>query len=575
MHTLDHDAFVMLDPAVEMLGVEVAGHRLLCHDHLEVGMAVPPGEGLSDFVATLTGEPVSVAALREGFDDQQLIDTMLATLRQHGFLHLTSRAAPSADELSLLRREAEEARRRTLCRTVALDLDAASAEEICARIEAEAAAPELHLRCARLADQAATLAELARRRQTGRLRLHHALVQVTDLTCGAAVVRSLRRLGAAVVVDGVPWPAPEHAIAGLDALTRACVPVHALMAPDRSLTDAAARARALDWGASVFLCGLHLELDADALWPATDATEADFVGVFEAARALEDAFGDTRIVNLPSDEILLGNATSASSPTALSDTSTRFRSAYLRWRVPLLKSIEAENTFSQTPEAEEKLVRPQEDLLPNQPELLRLGPGSVVVDVCGGNGRVARRLSPLVEDEGLVISVEMLRCVTDRARRFACERGFRNLQFRTGLAQRLPLPDATADAAVNEWTGAIWQLGLGRQMVAEMARVVRPGGRIAVTHRLVRLPLDRLGEPWVQFDDIYALMRSAFARPELTLVAERVWGQTVSTLVGEKATAWRKQYLPRVVNPFDVTYTDEEHAGPHADVCLTIVAERR
>ncbi len=575
MYTLSNDAFVMLDPAVEMLGVEVAEHRLLCHGYFEVGMAVPPGDGLSDFVIALAGKPISVGVLREGFDDQHLIDTMLAALRQHGFLHLTSQAAPSADELAQLRRIAENIRRTTLCRTVTLDLDAASADDIRARIEAEATAPELQLRCAQLANHAATLAELARLRQAGQLRLHHAMVETTDLTCGAEVVQSLRRLGAAVIVDGVPWPAPAYSIAGFDALTRAGVPVHALMVPDRSFIDAAARSRTLAWAGSVFLSGLCLKLDADALWPAAEATEDDFVGVFEAARSLEDAFGDMRIVNLPSDEVLLGNAASLSSPAALSDTADRFRIAYLRWRLPLLKAAEGDNTFSQTPEAEEKLVRLQEDLLPNHPELLRLGPGSVVVDVCGGNGRVARRLSPLVGHDGLVISVEMLRCVTDRARRFACEGGFTNLQFRTGLAERIPLPDATADAAVNEWTGAIWQLGLGPAMVSEMARVVRLGGRIAVTHRLVRLSLGRLGQPWVQFDDIYALMQSAFARPDLAVIAERVWGQTVSTLVGERVTAWRKHYIPRVVNPFDVTYTDDENPGPHADVCITIIAERR
>jgi SAM-dependent methyltransferase len=574
MFTLSDEAFVMLDPAVEMLGVEVAEHRLLCHGHFEVGLAVPPGEGLSDFVTALAGKPVRVGALREGFDDQHLIDTLLAALRQHGFLHLTSQAAPSDDELAQLRRTAEHIRPTTLRRTVALDLDAASADDVRARVEAEAAAPELRLRCARLADHAAALAELARLRQAGRLRLHHATVWTADLTGGADVAPSLRRLGAAVIVDGVPWPAPEHPIAGLDTLAHAGVPVHALMAPGRSFLDAAARARALAWAGSVFLSGLCLTLDADALWPTAEATEADFDGVFEAARALENAFGDLRIVNLPGDEVLLGNATSSSSPAALSDTANRFRTAYLRWRLPLLKSAEADNIWSQTPEAEEKVVRPQEDLLPNHPELLRLGPGSIVVDVCGGVGRVARRLSPLVGDDGLVVSVEMLRCLTDRARRFACERGFTNLQFRTGLAQRIPLPDATADAAVNEWTGAIWELGLGPAMVAEMARVVRPGGRIAVTHRLVRLPLARLGQPWVQYDDIYAWMRSAFTRPDLTVVAERIWGHTVPSMAGDKVTAWRKQYVPRLVNPLDVTFAAEENSGPQADVYLTIIAER-
>lgn len=572
---LSSEAFVILDPAVELLNVEVAGHRLLCHGYFEVGMAVPPGDGLADFVTDLAGKPVNVGALRKGFDDQRLVDTMLAALRQHGFLHLTSHTTLSAEELVQLRRVADDLRRTTRCRTITVDLETASVDNLRAEIDMEAIEPELQLRCARLADHAVTLAELTQLRQAGALRLHDAMIRTADLVGVADVVQSVRRLGAAVIVEGVPWPAPDGPIAGLDVLTRAGVPVLALMTPGPSFLDPVARARALAWAGSVFLTGLCLDLDADALWPATAATDDEFVAVLDAARALEDEIGDLRIVNLPSDEVLLGNATSPGSTAARSDNAQRFRSAYLRWRLPLLKAAEGDNTFSQTPDAEEKLVRREEDLLPNHPELLRVGPGSFIVDVCGGNGRVARRLSPLVGPDGLVVSVEMLRCVTDRARRFACELGFTNVQFRTGLAQRIPLPDAAADAAVNEWTGAIWQLGLGEAMVAEMARVVRPGGRVAVTHRLVRLSLDRLGEPWVQFEDIYALMRSAFARPELTIVAERVWGQTVSTLVGEKATAWRKHYLPRIVNPFDVTYSHEDAPGPRADVCLTIIAERR
>ncbi|KVN17153.1 hypothetical protein WT09_12970 [Burkholderia stagnalis] len=570
--TLGSDAFVMLDPAVEMLDVEIAEHRFLCHGYFEVGMAVPPGEGLSDFVAELAGKPVNVGALRKGFDDQHLIDTMLAALRQHGFLHVTSARVPSADELAQLRLLAAESRRTRLCHTIDVHLDTASADAIRARVEAESTAPQLHLRCARIGDHASTLAELARLRQAGLLRLHHTVVQAVDPGCDADVVQSLRRLDAGVIVDDVPWPAARP-IAGLDALTRAGVPVHARMAPNRSFLDAATRARAVAWAEGAGLCGLCVELDADALWPAGKASETDFVGVFEAVHALDETFGDVSIANLPSDEVVLGNA-SLPRPEGLSDIVARFRLAYLRWRLPLLKSFEGDNTFSQTPEAEEKLVRLREDLLPNHPELLDLGPGSVVVDVCGGNGRVARRLSPLVGPDGLVVSIEMLRCVTDRARRFACEQGYVNVQFRSGLAQRISLRDGSADAAVNEWTGAIWQLGLGPAMVAEMARVVRVGGRIAVTHRLVRLPLHRLGQPWVQFDDIYALMRAAFDRPDLTIVVERVWGQTVSTLAGERASAWRKHYVPRLVNPFDVTYTEDRDPGPHADVCLTIIAER-
>ena len=197
-----------------------------------------------------------------------------------------------------------------------------------------------------------------------------------------------------------------------------------------------------------------------------------------------------------------------------------------------------------------------------------------MVDVCGGLGRVARRLAPAVGQDGLIISIEMLRCLSDRARHFVREKKMTNVQFRTGLAQRIPLPDESVDAAVNEWTGAIWELGIGPAMVKEMARVVRPGGRIAVTHRLVQIPLTELGQPWVQYEDIYDWMRSAFAHPQLKVIAERVWGQVVASMAGEHATHWRKQYMPRLIDPDDLTYERDENPGVRADVYLTIVAER-
>ena len=572
---LRNDAFVMLDPAVEVLDAEIAENRLLCHGHFAVAMAVPPGEGLLAFVNALMGRPASVGALREEFDDQQLIDKMLASLSLHGFVHVTSSETPSLHDLARLRKTAEQRRNTALRRSVVIDLDGApSLEHQCARLNTNGAAPDVLLRCRRLGDHQNTLAELARRRQAGALRTHRTVLQTADLMCDYGSCHTLIRLGASVHLEGVPWPAAERPIPGLADLTRNCVAVHALMTPDLSILDEAVRARTNAWVRSAFISGLCLRFDADALWPAGTTDDA-FIAAFDAVRALEDDLGDVVMVNLPSDEVLLGNATSSACPDQMSGLASRFRMAYLRWRIPLLKSYEADNTWSQTPEAEDKLIRPQEDLLPTHPDLLLLRPGSVVVDVCGGVGRVARRLSRAVGPQGLIISIEMLRCLSNRAHHFAEQRHLTNLQFRPGLAQRIPLPDTTVDAAVNEWTGAIWELGLGPAMVKEMARVVRPGGRIAVTHRLIQLPLTALAQPWVQYDDIYERMRHAFAQPQLTIVAERVWGQIASSLVGEHASQWRKQYVPRLVDPHDMTYECDEHPGPRADVYLTIVAHRQ
>jgi ubiquinone/menaquinone biosynthesis C-methylase UbiE len=573
---LSSDAFVMLDPAVELLEAEVAEHRLLSHRYFEVGMVVPPGDGLLAFVTSLIEQPINLGVLRAQFDDQQMIDKMLASLRQHGFIHVTSQTKPAIAELAHLRSIAERTRDPMLRRSICFDLDAPiSIGHLSGRLNAEVHPPEVLLRCERLADHKWTLSELARLRKAGAIRMHQTVVQTGDLSGDRELRQSLIRLGASVYLEGVSWPAPDLPIAGLDELTRDCVPVHAVMAPDLSILDEAQRRRVLSWAGSVFISGVCLRLDPEALWPAGHAGEDNFIGVFNAVHRIENELGDVLIVNLPSDEVLLGNTTSSSSPDKLSDLTKRFRAAYLRWRLPFLKSCENDNSWSQVPEVEDKLVRAQEDLLPNHPELLLLGPGSVLVDVCGGLGRVARRLSPAVGDEGLIISVEMFRCLSDRARRFACERSFTNLQFRPGLAQRLPLPDASADAAVNEWTGGIWELGLGSSMVEEMARVVRPGGRIAVTHRLVQLHLASLGRPWVQYDEIYAWIRKAFVHPGLTIIAERIWGQIVPSLVGEHATLWRKQYMPRLINPYDLTYRYDDSPDTRADVYLTIIAQRR
>lgn len=571
--SLADDAFIMLDPAVEILGVEVAGSSLLCQADLGVGMVVPPGDGLLDFVRSLMGRPIAIGTLRADYDDRDLIDEMLSSLLERGFAHLTAREPPSDDELARSRAAHRARTARTLRRPVVIDLDDSTPlEQRCAAWRAAEIASEVQLRGARLADHEASLDALAARRAAGALRAHHVVVRTTDARCDPGTRAALVRLGAAVELDGVAWPAPDGPIAGLAELARARVATYVIMRPDASILDERVRGRAADWIRSEFVSGLCLRLDAEAVGCGA-ATDDAFVRVFDAVRALEVVLGDVRVMNLPGDEVLLGNA--APGPDE-EDAAPRLRLAYLRWRIPLVKGFESNCPWAQVPEVEDRWIRSTDDLLPNHPELLRLGPGSTIVDVCGGLGRVARRLAPAVGREGVVISIEMRRFLSERARRFACERDLTNLQFRPGLAERLPLPDGSVDAAVNEWTGAIWELGLGPAMVKEMARVVRPGGRIAVTHRLIQLRLGALDQPWVQYDRIYRWVRDAFRHPHLTIVAERVWGQTLPSLGGVRASDWAEQFMPRLVNPNSGTFRHEDTdlESTRADVYLTVVAER-
>lgn len=123
MDTLPDDAFVMLDPAVEILEYDLDGYRLLCHCHAEMGMVVPPGEGLLEFVAALMEKPVQLGKLRGAFDNQQLIETLLYSLRMQGFMHVTSGVAPSTEELAHLRNTAGQKHNRILRQFIVIDLD--------------------------------------------------------------------------------------------------------------------------------------------------------------------------------------------------------------------------------------------------------------------------------------------------------------------------------------------------------------------------------------------------------------------------------------------------------------------
>jgi ubiquinone/menaquinone biosynthesis C-methylase UbiE len=570
---LADDAFVMLDPAVEIVQVASA-FSLLCQTALEVGMVAPPGEGILDFVRSLQAAPVQVGSLREDYDDRALVDGLLASLLAHGFAHVTSHDAPSAEALTRLR--ADRSAARGLRRRVAVDLDVPGAlEQRVAAWSAGTTAAEVELRCARLADHAAPLAELARRRQAGALRAHHIIVRTADARCDPSTREALLRLNAAVEIEDVPWPAPPAPIPGLAELARHLVPCHAIMRPDASILDELVRGRAVAWVRSASVSGLCLRLDPEVLWRGA-ATDEAMTAVFDAVQALDAEVGDVVVMDMPSDDVLLGCSEHAPVPAEASDRVRRLRLAYVRWRTPIVKALEDDLVWPQLAELEHKWIRPTEDLLPNHPELLQLAPGSTIADVAGGLGRVARRLRPAIGPDGTIVSIELRRPLTERARRFAYEQGALNLQFRPGLAQRLPLPDGSVDAAVSEWTGTIWRLGIGPAMVSEMARVVRPGGRIAVTHRLVQLRLGELDQPWVQYKDIYQWVRDAFQLPELTIVVERVWGQTLPSVAGESARDWTERFMPRLVtNHGEKLEDDGDPRSPLVDVYLTMIAERQ
>ncbi len=112
-------------------------------------------------------------------------------------------------------------------------------------------------------------------------------------------------------------------------------------------------------------------------------------------------------------------------------------------------------------------------------DLACVGEGGRVLDVATGTGDLALELAKRVGSDGEVVGSDFSEGMLERARakaQGAAPAG--RLRFEWGDAAALPYPDGCFDAATVGF-GARNFADLGRGL-AEMARVVRPGGRVVV-----------------------------------------------------------------------------------------------
>ncbi len=108
--------------------------------------------------------------------------------------------------------------------------------------------------------------------------------------------------------------------------------------------------------------------------------------------------------------------------------------------------------------------------------LRRLQPGERVVDVGSGAGFDSFVAATLVGAEGHVIGVDMTPEMLGKSSATAKAMDVATLEFREGLAEALPVEDASADVVISN--GVINLCADKRAVFNEIHRVLRPGGTL-------------------------------------------------------------------------------------------------
>lgn len=136
------------------------------------------------------------------------------------------------------------------------------------------------------------------------------------------------------------------------------------------------------------------------------------------------------------------------------------------------KSAEAEGWDARAARYDEFTGQVTTHALPTLLAMAETAPGKRILDLCCGTGRATGAASALgAEADGVDVAPEMVR---------AARAAFPSLTFDVGDAEAIPRDSGAYDAVICSF--GVMHVGSPETMFAEMTRVLKPGGRAALSH---------------------------------------------------------------------------------------------
>lgn len=115
----------------------------------------------------------------------------------------------------------------------------------------------------------------------------------------------------------------------------------------------------------------------------------------------------------------------------------------------------------------------------NPTVMVSLSPGDVVLDLGSGGGIDVLLSAKRVAPNGLAVGLDMTDEMLDLAMANAREAGVHNVIFLRGTIEDIPLPRASVDVVISN---CVINLSVDKaKVLAEIARVLRPGGKVAIS----------------------------------------------------------------------------------------------